>query len=88
MKTAIIILIIFILICLYVIINLLRKNEKQEDKIIAQEKMILNFREVILFTNKELQKIDERGTFQSDDEIGFFFKKIKDLQEILNSYFK
>jgi hypothetical protein len=30
---------------------------------------------------KRLEQIDEKGTFQGDDEIGWFFNEIKILQE-------
>ena len=33
-----------------------------------------------------LQKIDESGTFQSDDEVGYFFKQLQNVQEELNRY--
>ena len=30
--------------------------------------------------------IDNKGTFSSDDEVGFFFKSIQGIQEILNDF--
>jgi hypothetical protein len=41
---------------------------------------------VIEVADARLKKIDHRGTFQSDDEVGFFFDQIKNLQEILNEF--
>lgn len=77
-----------ILIAIFIIVNLFRKNEKLEDIALEKEKIITNFLETINFMDGELKKIDARGTFHSDDEIGFFFQRIKALQDILNSYFK
>jgi len=77
-----------LLIAIAVICNLLIKVEKLEDMVIEKNNLIINFLETITFCDLELKKIDDRGTFKSDDEIGFFFKKIQSLQEILNSYFK
>jgi hypothetical protein len=70
----------------FIIWNLLRKNEKGEDIIVYQEGYIKKFSEAIDFCNKEIRKIDEKGTFKSDDEIGFFFNKIKQIQELLNQF--
>jgi hypothetical protein len=33
-----------------------------------------------------MKNIDARGTFSSDDEVGFFFQQIKGLQDILNDF--
>lgn len=66
--------------------NLLLKNEKAEDIIFSQKKYIDDINETIYFIDKKLKEIDEKGIFKSDDEIGFFFEKIKKIQEILNQY--
>ena len=36
----------------------------------------------------QLKKIDDRWTFESDDEVGFFFTEIKRLGNELNSLFE
>lgn len=56
--------------------------------VLERNKLIDNFKETVSFIDAELNKIDDKGTFKSDDEIGFFFEKIQFLQKILNSYFK
>ena len=33
-----------------------------------------------------LKKIDYKGSFRSDDEVGFFFDQIKKIQDILNDF--
>lgn len=68
----------------FVIWNLLRKNERGEDIIVYQQTYLNKVSDVVEFCNTELQKIDEKGAFKSDDEVGFFFKQLKDLQEVLN----
>ena len=70
----------------YTTFNLLRKNEKAEDIIISQSDFINKFSTQVDNTQERLSKIDEKGIFQSDDEIGFFFKTIKNLQSILNEF--
>jgi hypothetical protein len=69
-----------------IIWNLLTKNEKAEDMILERDVVIKQFYEVIDFTDQKLKQIDSSGTFASDDEVGFFFTKIKELQDILNKY--
>ena len=75
-----------LIVCIFIIWNLLTKNEKAEDIIITQQEYINNISQVIKFTYEELKKLDEKDIFKSDDEIGFFFTKIKSLQEILNNF--
>ena len=59
--------------------NLLIKNEKLEDFITKQS-------DAINECNKRIKDIDTRGTFSSDDEIGWFFKEVKKIQEALNEF--
>ena len=89
METSIIIYVLLglaVVILLYTTFNLLRKNEKAEDIIVSQREFIEKFQESIEFTQKKLDKIDEKGTFKSDDEIGWFFNEIKVLQEGLSQF--
>lgn len=66
--------------------NLLRKNEKAEDILVGYLDYLDKMSKVIEVADARLKKIDHRGTFQSDDEVGFFFDQIKNLQEILNEF--
>ena len=66
--------------------NLLRKNEKAEDILMGYLDYLDKMSKVIEVADARLKKIDHKGTFQSDDEVGFFFDQIKKLQEILNEF--
>jgi hypothetical protein len=66
--------------------NLLKKNEKAEDLVVSYEKHINEIDSVIAFINKRMQEIDTKGTFSSDDEVGFFFERLKLLDELLKEY--
>ena len=70
----------------YTTYNLLRKNEKQEDILASYLSYLDRLSRVIEVSDEKLKQIDSRGTFQSDDEIGFFFQQIKGLQDILNDF--
>ena len=83
--------IIFILVAfsgtlVYIIRNLLIKVEKYEDVTQDQVQYLQNISNIIGKSQKHLQNLDERGVFQSDDEVGEFFNQMKAVQEQLNDY--
>ena len=89
METSIIIYVLLglaVVILLYTTFNLLRKNEKAEDIIVSQREFIEKFQESIEFTQKKLDQIDQKGTFKSDDEIGWFFNEVKKLQNAISQF--
>ena len=67
-------------------LNLLRKNEKQEDILTGYISYLDQLSRIIEFSDEKLKKIDERGIFKSDDELGFMYEQIKDLQKILSQF--
>mgnify|MGYP003991714327 FL=1 len=86
MITAIIILSLIVVALGFTTINLLRKNEKQEDILLGYLKYLDNISRIIEVSNEKIKKIDIKGSFEGDDEVGFFFKNIKQIQEILNDF--
>ena len=70
----------------YVIWNLLRKNEKLEDMNVIQDNYIRNISTIMTESNKKIKEIDSKQIFQSDDEIGWFFQGIKEIQDLINEY--
>ena len=70
----------------YTTFNLLRKNEKAEDIIISQSDFINKISEQIETSQKRLDEIDQKGTFQGDDEIGWFFNEVKIIQNELSRF--
>ena len=66
--------------------NLLRKNEKQEDILTGYMSYLDQLSRIIEISDEKLKKIDERGIFKSDDEIGFMYEQIKELQRILSQF--
>jgi len=66
--------------------NLLRKNEKQEDILAGYITYLDQLSRIIEISDENLKKIDERGIFKSDDEIGFMYEQIKELQRILSQF--
>ena len=70
----------------YTTFNLLRKNEKQEDILVSYMGYLSKIDVAIKESDKKIKEIDERGSFKSDDEIGWFFTEIKKIQMILNEF--
>ena len=66
--------------------NLMRKNEKQEDILAEYLTYLDRLSKTIEASDKKLKEIDRAGTFKSDDEVGYFFQSIQDIQDILNDF--
>ena len=70
----------------YIIRNLMVKVEKYEDVTVDQTQYLQNISNIIGESNKHLQNLDEKGVFQSDDEVGTFFNQMKEVQNELDRY--
>ena len=57
-------------------------------RINAYENIILNISNTIETIKIQLKTIDDKGTFESDDEVGFFFSEIKQLGNDLEHLFE
>ena len=86
LNIALIILGILVVILGYTTINLLRKTEKAEDIILSQSKFLNNITSQIEDSATKLSEIDAKGTFEGDDEIGWFFNEIKKIQNDLSQF--
>jgi hypothetical protein len=86
MIIAIIILSILVITLGYTTRNLLRKNEQQEDILAGYLDYLDKISRVIEVSDTKMKEVDAKGSFSSDDEVGFFFQQIKGLQDILNEF--
>ena len=86
MVISIILLVILVCVFGYTTYNLLKKNEKQEDILASYLLYMDQLSKIIEHSDERLKKIDTKGTFESDDEIGWFFEQIKVIQERLNNF--
>ena len=57
-------------------------------RITNYELIILNINDTIETIKHQLKLIDDKGHFESDDEVGFFFDGIKQLGEQLEELFE
>ena len=77
---------ILVLVLGYTTYNLLKKNERAEDIVLGYLDYLDKISRVIEVADEKVKKIDIKGSFEADDEVGFFFKQIKQIQEILNDF--
>ena len=56
-------------------------------RINTYEELLVEISDKTDFINHQLKEIDHKGTFEADDEVGFFFQELKELNSILNNLF-
>ena len=52
------------------------------------ENLIVQFQQIVEFATQKMKQVDTRGHYESDDETGFFFQQLKDLQKLLDCIFE
>ena len=52
------------------------------------EGLILEIQRIIEFATTKMKQVDAKGHYESDDETGFFFQQLKELQELLDGIFE
>ena len=57
-------------------------------RITQYEELILEIQQVIKFSTEKMKLVDARGHYESDDETGFFFEQLKQVQLSLDGIFE
>ena len=52
------------------------------------ENLITQFQQIITFSTEKMKQVDTRGHYEADDETGFFFEQLKDIQQLLDDLFE
>ena len=52
------------------------------------EGFIIELQNIIEFATTKMKQVDAKGHYEADDETGFFFQQLKELQELLNGIFE
>ena len=52
------------------------------------EDLIVQFQQIIEFSTQKMKDVDAKGHYESDDETGFFFDQLKEIQLLLDSVFE
>jgi uncharacterized protein HemX len=94
MMLTIIVLTICLGISIFVNINLTKKFEKLDDMaqdsvdaLLENEKFLTELRNRIRSQQSYLRQLDRIGSFEADDETGYFFKEMKDIMNDIAVYF-
>jgi hypothetical protein len=65
---------------------LVRKNNKLEKIVTDQQQYIDAISIIIEDSANTIKELDSRGAFEADDEVGTFFRNLKQIQEVLNGF--
>ena len=57
-------------------------------RITQYEEFILEIQQVIKFSTDKMKLVDSKGHYESDDETGFFFQQLKQIQLSLDGIFE
>ena len=52
------------------------------------ENFIIQISDIIEFSTEKIKQIDTSGHYEADDETGFFFEQLKQIQFLLNDIFE
>ena len=79
---------------IYVNINLYKKFDKLDtmaqesvDVLLENEKFLTELKNRVLSQQSYLRQLDRIGSFEADDETGYFFKEMKDIVNDIAVYF-
>lgn len=75
-----------ILLLFLIMYNLFTKTEKLEKLVDDQNTYIGRLSELIELSNNKIGESEIANAFKSDDEIGFFFDTLKEIQDKLNLF--
>ena len=57
-------------------------------RITQYEEFILQIQQVIKFSTEKMKLVDAKGHYEADDETGFFFEQLKQIQLSLDGIFE
>lgn len=65
---------------------LVRKNNALEKVVADQQQYIDAISIIIQDSSESMKQLDLRGAFESDDEVGTFFRNLKEIQNVLDQF--
>jgi len=57
-------------------------------RVTQYEDLIVQFQQIITYATERMKLVDSEGHYESDDETGFFFEELKQLQLQLDDIFE
>jgi hypothetical protein len=67
-------------------ILIIRRNSALEKAVLQQREYIDAISIIISNSDQKLKELDTLGAFESDDEVGTFFKNLREIQTIINDF--
>jgi hypothetical protein len=65
---------------------LIRRNNALEKAVTQQREYIDAISIIVNNSNEKLKELDTLGAFASDDEVGTFFKNLREIQTIISDF--
>jgi hypothetical protein len=65
---------------------LIRRNNILEKAVTQQQQHLDAISIIIQNSQQKLEELDSMGAFKSDDEVGTFFRNLKEIQDLLNEF--
>jgi len=65
---------------------LVRRNNALEKALAEQQQYIDAISIVIENSDQQLKELDRMGAFEADDEVGTFFRGLKEIQSLINQF--
>lgn len=76
----------FVLLAFRVIYNLIVKIEMYEDIISTQDRVLTVLKESVIKASDKLKQHDTRGHYNSDDDLGSYFKTLLEVDRVITEY--
>jgi hypothetical protein len=65
---------------------LIRRNRALEEAVTQQREYIDAIGIIVNNSNEKLKELDTLGAFEADDEVGTFFKNLREIQTLINDF--
>jgi hypothetical protein len=65
---------------------LIRRNNALEKAVVDQQQYIDAISIIIADSDARLKELDAMGAFEADDEVGTFFKNLREMQTIISQF--
>ena len=65
---------------------LIRRNRALEEAVTQQREYIDDISIIVNNSNEKLKELDTLGAFEADDEVGTFFKNLREIQTLINDF--
>jgi hypothetical protein len=69
-----------------VIFLLIRRNNAVEKALAEQQQYIDSLSIIIENSDQQIKELDRLGAFEADDEVGNFFRNLKEIQNLINQF--